>query len=163
MADLAKRAAIAAAAAKKKNGTQPGAPTPGGPPDLDNPDEQQRILEPTPIAATVGGQPVEIYPLPFKDVRRMRALMKLVFAECIGTGPVFERITGTLVLNNKLRTEFVYIAARATFPPDATIEVLSNLPAIANEIEEKADMNEFVFLILAMTEKHPYTSNANPK
>ena len=130
---------------------------------LDSTENQESILNPESIVATVGGTEVDIYPLSFKEVRKLRALMTLIFAEASGNGPVLSRITGTLGLNDKMRNEFIRIVARATFPTNASELQLINMGNVMQEIDDKADFAELGLLMTVMATKNPFTGGANPK
>lgn len=145
------------------------AATTGAPPDpnaskaLDSLETQEKILKPKPLVATIAGKPVDVYPLTFKDLRTMRGLYSIIFAEAEGNGPLFQRLSGVLALRRNLLEPFLALAARACFPPDAKPEQLANLDAVAAEIDEKADFAELARLMLIMNDRNASEIPASPK
>jgi hypothetical protein len=107
------------------------------PVDLDDAATQKAILAPQPFVVTIGGAPVELYPLPasaecaftmslmpdLRDVIAARGELNLAaYVESDRGLALTDRYAVALADSPELRRRFTRLVARAELPPDADVE-----------------------------------------
>ncbi len=156
MASAEKREAIRASIKEAKATTTAGgakfvaAPKPKASP-LEDEATQAEILNPAPLAVTIGGEPVEIHELAAKHARALCGLMQTAIADLFAEQPTSAASTFSMRLAALVAERYgdrvLPFIARSTAPAGEIAE--SDVPRLAAEIDARMDYAELA-VVLAM-------------
>jgi hypothetical protein len=131
---------------------------------LEDPEKQDEILNPAPLVATIGGEPVEIHELAAKYSRALCALTQTciidLFSGPKGDGATFSTRLAALIVE-RYNDRMLPFIARSTKAAGEISD--SDLPKLTGEIDDKMRYDEMTNIMVRMLNANRVIESLTPK
>jgi hypothetical protein len=131
---------------------------------LEDPEKQDEILNPQPLVATIGGEPVEIHELSAKQSRSLCGLVQAVVVDLFsgpkGDGATFSTRLAALVAE-RYSDRIMPFIARSTKPAGEVKD--EDVPSLVADFDQKMRYDELVVVLVAVLNRNKIIEALTPR